>query len=202
MTQSPPTTAPGPVRGSCQGAEPVRGWERLRAAVGTARRVLATRWDILLVIAVGGAIGSLARRGVAEIMPTTVEGFPWGTFVVNVTGCLVIGFLMVLIMDAGSPSRYLRPFLGTGVLGGYTTFSTYMLEARDLLIARQPGLAWVYLAGSLAVGLAAVWLGVAVGRTLLTLRRQRPPRDEAQPDPDLTRAETSIMDRPTERSAV
>jgi CrcB protein len=126
--------------------------------------VLRQRGDVLAVIAVGGALGSLARWGLAQALPHPGATFPWATFAANVSGCLLLGVLMVGVLEVWPPSRYVRPFLGVGVLGGYTTFSTYMLDARGLLVAGRTALAGQYLFGTLAAGLAAVWLGVALAR--------------------------------------
>lgn len=126
--------------------------------------VVRSRWDVLLVISAGGALGSLARWGVGELLPWSGDGFPWATFVENVSGGFALGVLMVLLLDLWPARRYLRPFLGVGVLGGYTTFSTYMLESRDLLAGDQAATAFAYLAGSLVAGLVAVWLGITLAR--------------------------------------
>ncbi|MDQ4051991.1 MAG: CrcB family protein [Actinomycetota bacterium] len=134
---------------------------------------LRSRWDVLLVVAAGGALGSLARWGVGELLPWGGDGFPWATFVENVTGGFALGVLMVFLIDVWPPVRYARPFLGVGLLGGYTTFSTYVLETRDLFAGGQPGIALAYMAGSLVVGVAAVWLGIATGRRAV---RRGPPR--------------------------
>ena len=67
------------------------------------------------------------------VAPYRAGHFPWGTFLVNIGGCLAIGVLMVLVLDVWPSHRYLRPFAGVGILGGYTTFSTYVLESRDLV---------------------------------------------------------------------
>src|SRR5437763_10088263 len=85
------------------------------------------------VIAAGGALGALARYGVSLALPTQPGHFPWGTFAINVVGCALIGVLMVLIMEVWSAHRLLRPFLGVGVLGGFTTFSTYAVDLLGLL---------------------------------------------------------------------
>jgi CrcB protein len=82
----------------------------------------------------------------------------------NVSGGLVLGALMVLILDFWPPSRYLRPFVGVGILGGYTTFSTYMLDTRNLLAAGRVPAAAGYLFGTLIAGLIGVGLGVMVAR--------------------------------------
>lgn len=136
------------------------------------RRVVRTRWDLLLVVAAGGALGAAGRFGAAKALPSAPDEFPWSTFLVNATGCLLLGLLMVCALDVWPTSRYLRPFLGIGLLGGFTTFSTYALETRNLVAEHQQQLAGVYLVGSVAAGLTAVWLGIAVGRlTLRVLRR-------------------------------
>jgi CrcB protein len=92
----------------------------------------------------------------------------------NVTGGFLLGLLMALALDVLPPSRYLRPFVGVGLLGGYTTFSTYALDIRNLVADGRTTLAAAYLVGTLVVGLAAVWAGTATGRAATLLgRRQR-----------------------------
>jgi CrcB protein len=136
--------------------------------------VAALPVDVLVVIAAGGALGSLARWAVGEALPSGPEGFPWSTFVENCTGAFALGALMVLVLDVWPPRRYLRPFLGVGVLGGYTTFSTYMLDARGLLATGLEATAFAYLAGTLLVGLLAVWLGIVAARAAVAgARRHR-----------------------------
>jgi CrcB protein len=146
--------------------QPTTLWSRLL-------RAMVHRRDVLAVIAVGGALGSLARWGLAEALPHRPDEFPWATFMANVSGCFLIGLLMVFVIEVWPPSRYLRPFLGVGVLGGYTTFSTYMLDTRALLVSGDPRLAGVYLFGSLAAGFICVWLAVFAARGLIRLSRRR-----------------------------
>ena len=150
---------------------------RARELTAQVRQVLASRWDILLVIAAGGSLGAASRWGVGQALPHTDRDFPWATFLVNVSGCLALGLLMVVLLDVWPSARYLRPFLGVGLLGGYTTFSTYALEVRDLLAAGRQDVAGLYLTGSLAAGLVAVWAGIATGRLVLlaTPAARRPP---------------------------
>jgi CrcB protein len=151
-----------------------RGRARARYLRGRIRRVFHLRWDILAVIAAGGALGSLARWQLSQQLPHPVDAFPWATFEANITGCLLLGVLMVFVIDVWPPSRYLRPFLGVGVLGGFTTFSTYMLDTRGLLVAGHTTTAGAYLFGSLTAGLAAVWAGVTLARlTVRTAERRR-----------------------------
>ncbi len=128
-----------------------------------------SRWDIVLVVAVGGALGTLARWGVAELLHDDgpLTGFPWATFLVNVTGAFALGVLMVLVTDRWPTSRHVRPFLGVGVLGGYTTFSTAMADTHALVDADRVVLVAAYLVATLVVGLLAVWAGLAMTRRLL-----------------------------------
>jgi fluoride exporter len=163
-----------------------RARARSRSFRQQARRTLASRWDILLVIAAGGALGSLARWGLGEALSTERGGFPWGTFIENVSGGFALGVLMVFVIDVWPPSRYVRPFLGVGVLGGFTTFSTYLLDTRALVVAERAPLAAVYLFGTLATGIAAVWLGIAVARLYIARairRRQRQPGTDTRRQP-------------------
>ena len=133
------------------------------------RRVVRTRWDLLLVVAAGGALGAAGRFGAAKALPSAPDEFPWSTFLVNATGCLLLGLLMVCALDVWPTSRYLRPFLGVGLLGGYTTFSTSRWRRATWWLARQQ-LAGVYLVGrSLGASRRSGW-AVAVGRYVRGLR--------------------------------
>ncbi|HEX4470481.1 MAG TPA: fluoride efflux transporter CrcB [Nocardioides sp.] len=116
--------------------------------------------DAVAVVAVGGALGALARWAVAEALPHDSGRFPWDTLLTNVTGCFLIGVLMVLVIEVLPRRRLVRPFLGTGVLGGFTTFSTYALDTRTLLAAGRPAVAAAYLGGTLLLGLVAVVAGL------------------------------------------
>jgi CrcB protein len=162
-------TAAAPVRAPVRR----RGRARVRYVSRRLRRVVGRRGDILAVIAAGGAAGSLARWGLTQLLPHPVGTFPWATFTANVSGCLLLGVLMVFVIEVWPPSRYVRPFLGVGVLGGYTTFSTYMLDTRALLVSGRAGLAGEYVFATLAAGLAAVWVGVTGARLLVRLARRR-----------------------------
>jgi len=124
------------------------------------------RWDIALVVAAGGAIGGAMRHGVGVVLDSGSAGFPWATFAENVTGCLLLAVLVVYLVEVWPPSRYARPFLGVGVLGGFTTFSAYMNETRELLLAGRPGIAFGYVAATLVVGLLATWTGLRLARRL------------------------------------
>lgn len=149
--------------------EPAATDDHAPAAVGgpfaTARRSRAgVEWPALAVISAGGVAGALGRYGLTEAFPHAAEGFAWATFGINVSGCLLIGVLMVLVSDVWPTRRLLRPFLGTGVLGGYTTFSTYIVDIQQLLAAGAARTALTYLAGTLLTALAAVYAGITFTR--------------------------------------
>ena len=117
----------------------------------------------LVAIAVGGGIGSVARYLLSAAFPAGT-GFPWAILAVNVSGCFVLGLLMVYLLEVWPPRRFLRPFLAVGLLGGYTTFSTYAGGVMTLLIGRAPALAGSYALSSVVAALVAVWLGMRAAR--------------------------------------
>ena len=119
----------------------------------------------LLVIAIGGVLGSLARYGVVLLVGErdTVE-WPWATLLVNVLGALLIGII------ASSPTIRARPhevrlFLITGILGGFTTFSAFALETGELLDAGRIAMASGYVLVTMVAGLLAVRIGAKIGQT-------------------------------------
>jgi CrcB protein len=119
---------------------------------------------VLAAVGIGGALGAASRYGVAETITVPANGFPWATFAVNVSGSFALGMVMALVLERFPPTRYVRPFIATGFLGGYTTYSTFAVET-DLLIKSGHALVAVtYVAASLAVGGAAVWAGLWVAR--------------------------------------
>jgi CrcB protein len=147
--------------------------------VGRQRRQLSrTPWSVLGVVSAGGALGALGRFGLATAWPHASGRFPWATFVTNVSGCFLIGILMVLITEVWSAHRLIRPFLGVGVLGGYTTFSTYTGDVQQLVAAGAARTGLLYLAGTLAAALVAVYVGGTATR--LATRRYRDRRPGAE----------------------
>ncbi|MFG2135948.1 fluoride efflux transporter FluC [Streptomyces sp. NPDC048650] len=130
------------------------------------------QWPVIGAVAAGGGIGAAARYGASLIWPTAPGAFPWTTLAVNVLGCALMGVLMVLIAERWSAHRLVRPFLGTGVLGGFTTFSTYAVDVQRLVDARRAALAAACLAGTLFAALAAVWGAAALTREFLERRRR------------------------------
>jgi CrcB protein len=119
----------------------------------------------VLVVAAGGGAGSLLRYGMGRHWPVGT-GFPTSTLLINLSGSLLLGALVVAVTDIWRPHRLLRPALGTGVLGGYTTFSTFSLEVRTELARHAWGIATGYLAASVVGGLAAAALGMWTVRAI------------------------------------
>lgn len=120
---------------------------------------------IALGIAVFGALGALARYGVDGLSRQRLgTGFPWGTFTVNVVGSLAIGLVFALVLGRADVPDWLKLSLTTGFLGGFTTFSAFSLQTHRLLAEGAYGLAAAYVAGSVAAGLAAVGVGILIGR--------------------------------------
>ncbi|HUA61223.1 MAG TPA: fluoride efflux transporter CrcB [Verrucomicrobiae bacterium] len=118
-----------------------------------------------VLIAVGGAAGSLARYAAGTaIMTRFGSRFPWGTMVVNVTGCFLIGLMMTLLTERLSPGTNWRPLLVIGFLGGYTTFSSFEWETFAAARSGSPWLGLVNVIGSVGLGYGAVWLGALMAR--------------------------------------
>ena len=121
---------------------------------------------MLLSVGVGGGLGALARYYIAGWVQPAGAAFPWGIFIVNITG----GLLMGLIVEASALklnlSPELRSFLTVGILGGYTTFSTFSLDSALLLQKGQYGLAAAYMIGSVVLSIAALFAGLWIARVL------------------------------------
>lgn len=143
------------------------------AFIRRSRRVRPRRWDIVLVVGAGGALGAAARWWLNELWPTAPGSFPWSTFVENVSGSLVLGALMVFLLEVWRPLRYARPFLGVGVLGGFTTFSTYTSDTGALLRDGHQPMALVYLFATVALALLGCWSGIIVARVATGLSGSR-----------------------------
>lgn len=126
---------------------------------------------LLATIAAGGAIGAAARYSAGQEWAVAAGAFPWSTMAVNVLGCGLIGVLMVLVDDRWTGRRLLRPFLGTGVLGGFTTFSTYAVDLQRLFAIGHTGSAVGYLVATPVASLLAVWATSRATRRLLAGRR-------------------------------
>ena len=119
----------------------------------------------VLGVAVAGACGALARYGLGRALQTVSQEFPWGTFTVNVLGSLAISVAGALALRDAPLARPLRLDVMTGLIGAFTTFSTFQLETVTLWRS-APSRAVLYLLGSTAAGLAAVWLGALLMHAL------------------------------------
>jgi CrcB protein len=118
---------------------------------------------VLAAISAGGVLGALSRYGIGVAWPHDPRAFGWSTWLVNVSGCLLIGVLMVLITRLRPEQRLIRPFWGVGVLGGYTTFSTASVD----VLRAAPGTALLYLGATLIGALLAVWAGTVATEAVL-----------------------------------
>lgn len=112
----------------------------------------------------GGVIGALARAGLEQALPAEPGAWPWATFAVNVAGAALLGWSVTRLQERLPLSAYRRPFIGTGVCGALTTFSTFQLELLGMLDGGERGLALGYAAASLCAGFAAVHLASALTR--------------------------------------
>jgi protein CrcB len=126
---------------------------------------------MLGTIALGGSLGGSARYGLGLMFPTPPAAFPVTTLAINVSGAFLLALLLVLVAQTWPPTRYLRPFVGVGFLGAYTTFSTWMVDSLLLMARGRPDTALVNLAVSVFTGLAATSLGLTCGRAIATARR-------------------------------
>ena len=113
----------------------------------------------LAAVFIGGALGTLARAGLAELGAPHPSQWPWPTFVVNIVGAFLLGYFSTRLLERLPLSSYRRPMWGTGLCGGLTTFSTFGFESFSLANDRQYVLASANILACVVVGLAAVWLG-------------------------------------------
>jgi len=122
---------------------------------------------IVFGVALGGALGASARYGVDTLIEQrTSSTFPWATFTINVTGCFVIGLLTAALVERHHLPPWVRVGLVVGVVGGYTTFSTFAQEIFELGEVHQVAVAFTYVFASVLLGLAAVYAGTLAGRAL------------------------------------
>lgn len=124
---------------------------------------------VVAAVSLGGIIGASLRYGL-EVWWNSTD-FPWATLTINITGCAAMGVLMVLVTELWPSQKYLRPLLGTGLLGGYTTFSTYTSEGIALLDGGQPLRGMLYLVSTPLLAVAAVFAAATLTRRVLQTRR-------------------------------
>jgi fluoride exporter len=135
-----------------------------RPAVRAAAWGLTARQLHAVAILAGGAAGALGRAGLAEAIPADAGEWPWGTFLANQLGALLLAWLYTELADFVVPTRFWRPLLGTGFCGALTTFSAFQVETIQLARHDRPGLAMTYAAVSIAVGMACAVVGTVYAR--------------------------------------
>lgn len=118
----------------------------------------------LTAIFVGGFVGAIARVEVARAFAVAPSSWPWPTFAVNIVGAFLLGYFATRLQERLPLSAYRRPFLGTGLCGGLTTFSTLQVELLKMLDAGDVGLAAGYASATIAAGFTAIWLATAAVR--------------------------------------
>jgi CrcB protein len=120
---------------------------------------------LVLAVALGGALGAVSRYGLDRAIESrSSSSFPWATLAVNVSGCLLVGFLIAAVVDRHDAPAWVRAGMIVGFCGGYTTFSTFAQETLDLAEGRATGLAVANAVLSFALGIAAVAVGTRLGR--------------------------------------
>lgn len=134
-------------------------------------RVNRAQAVIVFALGCGGVVGAVSRYAVSSAIPIVLGRFPWNTFLINVTGSALLGFLLVLLSEQFPRGRLVRPFFGTGIIGAYTTFSTMEVDA--LLIFRDHHLliGVVYVVASIFGGLMTVWLGMRCARAIMRIEQ-------------------------------
>jgi CrcB protein len=120
---------------------------------------------VIVGVALGGALGSSARYALDRLIERSSSAvFPWSTFTINITGCFLIGLISAALVDRHHLPAWIRIGLVVGVIGGYTTFSTFAQETLDLGEIHHVLVAAAYVAASVAVGVTAAYAGGVVGR--------------------------------------
>ena len=122
---------------------------------------------VIVGVALGGALGASARYGLDRLIEQRSDAvFPWATFTINLSGCFLIGVIAAALVDRHHLPAWLRVGLVMGMIGGYTTFSTFAQESLDLVDAHDVAEAILYIGGSVVLGMVAVYAGRSLGRTL------------------------------------
>ena len=124
----------------------------------------------LAAVFAGGAIGTLARAGLATVAASDPGRWPWPTFIVNIVGAFLLGYFATRLLERLPVSSYRRPLLGTGLCGGLTTFSTMQVETIKMLEHHHFGLAIGYTVASITLGLLAVYVATVMVRRVRVRR--------------------------------
>ena len=140
----------------------------------------SVRGNTLVAVALGGGVGAAIRYELAlRFAAATPPAFPTVTLLINVVGSFLLGGLMILIVDHWPPTRYVRPFIAIGILGGFTTFSTFVVETDRLIGAGHAEAAAAYVAISLVAGLVAVGAGALIADRAWSWRARSQRADDA-----------------------
>lgn len=126
--------------------------------------------DTLAAIALGGAVGTTLRAVLGQLVPTSTGHFPATTMVINIVGSLVLGTVMVIFTELTPNAHRLRLFVTTGILGGFTTFSTFTVDIAQLSRRGHVGTAAVYLTATIVGGVVAAFCGLRIGHQLVEAR--------------------------------
>ncbi|HET9729837.1 MAG TPA: CrcB family protein [Acidimicrobiia bacterium] len=129
-----------------------------------------TSLDILAAIALGGAVGTLARYAIAQNLHSPANGFPLATFLTNISGSLVLAVFVTTLAEHPRPHRYARPLVAVGFCGAFTTFSTMAMETVLLVKHRHALLGVTYLGASIATGIVLAALGIIFTRRIIESR--------------------------------
>jgi CrcB protein len=126
--------------------------------------------DVLAAVAGGGFFGALGRYELGLAWPTPAGHFPWTTLTINLSGGFLLGLVLTLLLERVGATRYVRPFFCVGVLGAWTTMSTFAAEGDLLVKDGHVATAVLYVVATLVVGIAAAWIGVAFARAFDPVR--------------------------------
>ena len=118
----------------------------------------------------GGFLGALGRYELGLAWPTRAGHFPWTTFTINISGAFLLGLVLTLLLERVGAPRYVRPFFCVGVLGAWTTMSTFAVEGDLLVKDGHTPTALLYVLATLIFGVGATWVGVAVARAFDPVR--------------------------------
>lgn len=127
-------------------------------------------WRSVAAVGAGGLLGGLARYGIGLLWPTPPGSFPYATFAINTLGAFLLALLLVVVLEVLPPTTYVRPMLGTGFCGSFTTFSSVAVAADQLAAHGRAATAVTYVAASVFTGLAAASFGIVLGRSIAASR--------------------------------
>ncbi len=121
----------------------------------------------IILVMTGGGVGAALRFILGRSLPVGAGGWPWGTFAANVLGGLAMGVLTAWLLRAGAAGENMRLLLGVGLLGGFTTFSSFSLDMMRMIEGGQIGLAFAYACGSVLLALGALYVGMVATRMVM-----------------------------------